>query len=143
MKDRIKAFMAYRGIGQSKFEKLAGLSNGTINNIKNGLGVRKAEQVLSAFPELSRVWLFTGEGEMVNYDNHRTTINIDDSDKSDNSAITHGDNSPALSGGSTLNQCNDQSELVAALRSQVASLEGQLASKDEKIRFLQNLINNK
>ena len=67
----------------------------------------------------------------------KTEINIDDSN---NSSTTHGDNSPALSGGSTLTQNNDQTELVTALNSRIASLERQLTIKDKQIELL---INNK
>ena len=41
------------------------LSNGYVRNIKSQIGDEKLSNILSVFPELSKVWLLTGEGEML------------------------------------------------------------------------------
>lgn len=41
------------------------MSNGYVSSIRKGLGVTKLENVLNAFPDLSRDWLLYGEGEML------------------------------------------------------------------------------
>lgn len=66
VKDRLLIYIKYLGIGQSKFEKLCGLSNGYINNSKGNFGSVKLEDILKACPELNREWLLYGEGEMLN-----------------------------------------------------------------------------
>lgn len=65
IKDRLLAYIKYLGIGQSKFEKLCGLSNGYINNSKGNFGSAKIEDILKACDDLNRSWLLTGEGEML------------------------------------------------------------------------------
>ena len=65
------------GISRSEFERNSCLSNGYINNIREGMGADKVESVLRAYPQLNRNWLLTGDGEMLNptYSNNRVTIN--------------------------------------------------------------------
>lgn len=65
IKDRIKIFINYLGIGQSKFEKECNLSNGYINNLKGNIGTSKLEYILKTHPELNINWLVYGEGEML------------------------------------------------------------------------------
>ena len=65
VKDRLKIYIKYLGIGQSKFEKQCNLSNGYINNSKGNFGASKLEYILKLHPELNREWLLTGEGEML------------------------------------------------------------------------------
>ena len=65
VKDRILLFINYLGIGQSKFEKSCGLSNGYINNSKGNFGAKKIDDILKNYPELNHIWLLTGEGEML------------------------------------------------------------------------------
>ena len=65
VKDRLLIYITYLGIGQSKFEKLCGLSNGYINNSKGNFGSAKIEDILKACDDLNRSWLLTGEGDML------------------------------------------------------------------------------
>ena len=65
VKDRLLIYIKYLGIGQSKFEKLCGLSNGYINNSKGNFGSANIEDILKACDDLNRSWLLTGEGEML------------------------------------------------------------------------------
>lgn len=44
------------------------LSNGYVRNIKSQIGDEKLSNILNTFPELSKVWLLTGEGEMLRTD---------------------------------------------------------------------------
>ena len=66
VKQRLMMFKDYLGIGQAKFEKLAGLSNGYLNQLRNAPGAVKLQSIIYAFPELNKNWLLTGEGEMLN-----------------------------------------------------------------------------
>ena len=75
--DRIKKFIAFKGLSTKRFEELAGLSNGYVNSVKHRLGERKLESVLNAFPELNRNWLMFGEGNMLK----ETKYNVSQEDK--------------------------------------------------------------
>ena len=55
-----------KGITIAEFERISGLGNGYVRKIRNTVGRRKLEDILSAFPDLNRVWLLTGEGDMLN-----------------------------------------------------------------------------
>jgi len=63
--ERIKEFIKAQGLNNSAFEKRAGLGNGYISKVKGSPSPEKCEDILKAFPELSRDWLFTGRGEML------------------------------------------------------------------------------
>ena len=65
VKERLMKFIAYKQIGQTKFEKLAGLSNGYLNQLRKAPGVDKIQMIIGAFPDLNQQWLLTGEGEML------------------------------------------------------------------------------
>lgn len=77
IKERLLVFVKSLGISRSEFERNSCLSNGYINNIREGMGADKVENVLRAYPQLNRNWLLTGDGEMLNptYSNNRVTIN--------------------------------------------------------------------
>lgn len=77
VKDRLKIFIKYLGIGQAKFEKKCNLSNGYINNSKGNYGASKLDYILKTFPELNRDWLLYGEGEML-----KSSVNIENGDGS-------------------------------------------------------------
>ena len=64
-KERVLAFVSYRGLKMKEFEELAGLSNGYVTSMRKGFGEGKLNNVLNAFPDLNRDWLVYGEGEML------------------------------------------------------------------------------
>jgi phage repressor protein C with HTH and peptisase S24 domain len=66
VKQRIIKFMAYKKLSHKRFESAAGLSNGYINSLRHSPTATKLQSILEAFPDLNRVWLLTGEGEMLN-----------------------------------------------------------------------------
>ena len=66
IKERVYAFIEFKGISVKKFEELCGLSNGYISSMRKGFGEDKLNNVLTMFPDLSRDWLIYGEGEMTN-----------------------------------------------------------------------------
>ena len=49
---------------------MCGLSNGYINQLRNSPKEEKLERIYLTFPELNRIWLLTGEGEMLVQDNN-------------------------------------------------------------------------
>lgn len=64
-KDRLIKYIAHTGLATSRFESLCGLSNGYVRNLKSQIGEDKLSTILNAFPELSKIWLLTGEGSML------------------------------------------------------------------------------
>lgn len=65
--ERIKEFASNKGLKIAEFERVCGLGNGYVRNIRNSIGRGKLEDILRIFPDLNRVWLLTGEGEMLNH----------------------------------------------------------------------------
>lgn len=65
IKERIEIFIERQGIKRSVFERLCGLSNSYTRNLKVSPSMDKIEDILNAYPELNRVWLLSGEGEML------------------------------------------------------------------------------
>ena len=54
VKERLIIFIKHKGISQGVFERMCGMSNGYINNMRKGLGVEKLQNLLSVFPDLNR-----------------------------------------------------------------------------------------
>ncbi len=67
VKERIFLFLENQSISKAEFERRAKLSNGYLNNFKGAFGAEKLEYILTAFPNLNKVWLLTGEGEMLSF----------------------------------------------------------------------------
>lgn len=80
VKDRLILFIKHLGIGQGRFEKDCGLSNGYINNSKGNFGASKIDDILRAYPMLSREWLMTGSGEMLKKQDFPIGDKIEDED---------------------------------------------------------------
>lgn len=72
VKQRLIQFIKYKGIGQGKFEKAVGLSNGFVNNIRVSITPEKLQKIALYYPELNKSWLLTGEGEMLNNEIQKT-----------------------------------------------------------------------
>ena len=72
MKERIKRFsqyMEYKGLNDNQVTIQCGLGVGVIGGAKAGksdLGARTIAKILEKYQDLNRVWLLTGEGEMLN-----------------------------------------------------------------------------
>lgn len=65
VKERISEFIKFKNISNRGFESRCGLSNGYLRQLRNSPTVDKIEIIISAFPELNKEWLMTGEGEML------------------------------------------------------------------------------
>lgn len=65
VKERLKLFIAHKGIGQKKFANSCGLSDGFVNNIVNSIQPKTIDRITMQYPELNPAWLLTGEGEML------------------------------------------------------------------------------
>lgn len=65
IKERMFEFIETMNLSKKEFESASGLSNGYLNNCKGNIGAAKLEGILTAYPQLNRTWLLTGEGEML------------------------------------------------------------------------------
>ena len=67
--DRLIEYLSEKGISENKATIECGLSKGLICQAKSGkadIGNKAVEKILSTYVDLSRVWLLTGEGSMLN-----------------------------------------------------------------------------
>lgn len=65
VKHRLMTFISYKGLTNQRFEKLTGLSNGYVNNIRSSISPKKLEEISMVFPDLNPVWLLLGKGSML------------------------------------------------------------------------------
>lgn len=63
-KERLLAYLKYKGITKAAFEKAAGLSNGFVDKMGDNTRMSKLELVSNYFPNLNINWLRTGIGSM-------------------------------------------------------------------------------
>ena len=66
VKQRLIEFYTKIGLKKSAFEKAIGVSHGYIDKLRECPSNDKLESIYLAFPNLNRIWLLTGEGEMLN-----------------------------------------------------------------------------
>nr|DAQ34433.1 MAG TPA: putative transcriptional regulator [Caudoviricetes sp.] len=66
LQDRIRQFISCIGLTVSEFEGKVGLSNGSVSKMGDGTRRSTIDKISNSFPELSKIWLLTGEGEMLN-----------------------------------------------------------------------------
>lgn len=71
-KDRLLVFLKYSGLGQTKFEKIVGLSNGYVSKLKSAPSTDKVQMIISKYPNLNPSWLISGEGEMLKSEEAQT-----------------------------------------------------------------------
>lgn len=65
VKERLIRFYQSKGMSKSEFERACGLSNGYINQLRHQPSSAKLESIYLRFPDLNRIWLLTGEGNMI------------------------------------------------------------------------------
>ncbi|WP_018674877.1 S24 family peptidase [Riemerella columbina] len=83
VKTRLKEFLKYKKLSQKKFEEICGFSNGYVNSMRKSIKSETYdEQVAPNFPELNKVWLLLGEGEMLK------SSNEDDMNEENNTNIS-------------------------------------------------------
>jgi hypothetical protein len=62
--ERIKQYLDYKKISKYAFYKKTGFSNKFLDNSSN-MGTDRAEIILRYYPDISPVWLLTGDGDML------------------------------------------------------------------------------
>lgn len=134
---RLMQFIKTRGLTIAAFERKCGLSNGYVKNMKKGIGSNKVEDILRAFPELNRVWLVTGEGEMIKPIDSSVNVQFGDITGFKQS----GTGNTAFSPGASVGDMSEVQHLrreIVALNAQIARLEKELDGKQAIIEALLN-----
>lgn len=67
VKERLIEFYTTLGISKREFERTIGAANGYIDKLKHAPTTKKMESILLHYPQLNKIWLLTGEGQMFNY----------------------------------------------------------------------------
>lgn len=73
--DRFDKYMAFRGLNDNKITVQLSLSVGTLGKSRKegrDLSDKVIEKILNFYTEINRVWLLTGEGEMLSSDQPRS-----------------------------------------------------------------------
>ncbi|WP_395765232.1 hypothetical protein [Elizabethkingia anophelis] len=65
VKERLRAYIKFKGVKINSFEKTIGASNAYVNNIRLSIAPEKLEQIAKNYPDLNIEWLLTGNGEMI------------------------------------------------------------------------------
>lgn len=138
VKERLVKFISASNLTQAEFQRRCNLSSGYINNMVDGIGAAKLEQIISEFPHLNTKWLLTGEGEMlkssvitVTGDNNMTGgNNISIEGKSDDNARV-----------STIDKViNELSEMRKLLQEQINNNQEQINNNKEQFDRLVSII---
>ena len=116
IKENLLAYIKFKGLKKSAFEKSIGVSNGYLNNIKGSIGDEKIEYLFKIYPDLNPEWLTKGNGSMLLGSEKSITI----------SGNTH-----------NVSSNNINSDIA------VSELIHQLAKKDEQIDRLLSLLEKK
>lgn len=70
LKERIMAYIAYKGLTAQAFEKSAGLSNAAVSKMGDGTRRVTLDKISNAYKDLNISWVLTGEGEMIKHDSN-------------------------------------------------------------------------
>ena len=83
---RLEAILNYYGINAKSLSEKCGYGRPQgIYDVQNGktkeISTTMANKILSVFPELNRVWLLTGEGNMINERNNSSIIDSNNNNR--------------------------------------------------------------
>lgn len=126
--DRFDAYMEASGLNDNKVTVQLGLTRGLIGKSrqpKRDLSTSVVEKILAYYDDLSRVWLLTGEGDML---------------KSDVSQSAKGDNTIQVSGNNVDMRNINQSKGNTDDAKRVKELEERVAELTKDKERLQNLV---
>lgn len=128
IKERVQQYCKYKNMGISRFEKLAGLSNGYFNQVTKRPSDNSLLKISKAHPDLNLAWLLTGTGPM-----------LEPADNSNNGNITKiGNLSGVTNSPTTVNNNGGSAELMKVIEQQ----REQIKAQHEQIQNLTEIIKN-
>ena len=65
VKERLVAFIEFKGLSKNKFETICGLSRRYVSNISKSMQPEVVKKISLNFPELDMGWVMTGDGKML------------------------------------------------------------------------------
>jgi transcriptional regulator with XRE-family HTH domain len=75
-KERLLKFLKHKNLNNKQFEDMVGLSRSYISNMRKGIKSETFDQKIAPlFPELNKIWLFYGDGEMILSETERFSEN--------------------------------------------------------------------
>ncbi len=80
--ERFDKYMKSKGLNDNKVTNQLGLSVGTLGKSRKesrDLSDKNIELILNFYTDINRVWLLTGEGEMINHQNRNGVVSINQS----------------------------------------------------------------
>ena len=66
VKERLIAYIDYKGLSKHKFETICGLSSRYVSNISKSIQPAVVKKISLNFPDLNMGWVLTGHGNMLN-----------------------------------------------------------------------------
>lgn len=117
VKERIMIFIESKNMKPATFERMAGLSNGYLKQLKNSPSISMIEKILETFPEINKEWLLTGEGEML-----RDVVIGDGNIRGDNNNWTNVNTDAALL--RAIEAIGEQQKITAKSQEQIDRLLG-------------------
>lgn len=123
-KERLLHFIKAYGLSVRAFEQKINAGNSYVQSMKNGPSAKVLDRICREFPSLNRVWIVTGEGEMLKSEGGNSSSAILEIDES-----TNKNNSGHISMGSS-----DSTSLVLSM------LQEQLNAKDKQIAELSSML---
>ena len=138
VKQRLILFYETKGLSKKAFERMCGLSNGYMDKLRNCPSPQKLESIYLKFPDLNRVWLLTGEGDMLSpNDGHVATVGGDGTAVAGNSI--HVEVPDIIS--RALQEISAQRVLTERSQSQVEKAQEQLDKAFDQVAIAQEQIN--
>lgn len=128
VKDRILIFINSSGETKSSFEKRCNLSNGYLNQLRSSPSLDKLSDILKNYPQLNKVWLLSGEGEML----------VSSTNISDSPVIVTGSNNTC--NGNNINSNEVVGRLIEQMKMQFEEKDKQIEEKDRQIGRLLRLL---
>ena len=124
--DRFVKYMNYKGLNDNQVTTQCDLSVGLIGKARKGrsdIGRKAIEKILANYPDINRVWLLTGEGEM-----------LKSSSSSGDIVITNTNGNGNAVGGSSV---STSSEELAVLRAETKMQKEQIERLYKQIEKLE------
>lgn len=132
VKDRIIEFVMFKNISVRAFENTIGVANGYFSHLKAAPKTKIIQQILEEFPELDRIWLLTGEGEMLrgqvqNVSGHHNTATM-------NGDITHNYAPGTDLNLALMNEITEHRKIINKSQEQIDELIGIIKELAGKVR---------